>query len=416
MDWLHDPSLISAPLKLFRFSLAMLVIAVARFAVAQDTISVDVVFDGPGERQLWIGPWPPGAVPSEAIVSKESVAKGQLATGSPSDPLIILDVATGNLAKLDRTKISSKPLRVTEAEFKSIYRMGVRLEHAGKGAASGTITLTAGKEERSQLLTSNDNGTVWFTGIPIGQVRVKVKYRVGDVLKEAPVSIFEMTKSRSEAEPVATIAVADPIETVGSAPNQTATEQKSNAESPPSSIGRTILYFIAILIAIGVAYGILRYVQKNQSQVERQLEKLGVNIPQPGDADDSAIPVAMPQRPEPAPQIILGDSIDPPPSDAPASTTAIKSPRLTKVSVERFEIAEGETTVGRDAACALSLSGEETASRRHASLVRSGDVVTVEDLGSTNGTYVNGAKTSYATTLKNGDTVQFGSVQFRYEE
>jgi pSer/pThr/pTyr-binding forkhead associated (FHA) protein len=40
----------------------------------------------------------------------------------------------------------------------------------------------------------------------------------------------------------------------------------------------------------------------------------------------------------------------------------------------------------------------------------------VEDMGSTNGTFVNGRKAVGATPLRRGDTVRIGSTTFRYEE
>src|ERR671917_586670 len=39
----------------------------------------------------------------------------------------------------------------------------------------------------------------------------------------------------------------------------------------------------------------------------------------------------------------------------------------------------------------------------------------VEDLGSTNGTFVNGRKTVGATPMRDGDTVRIGATTFRYE-
>ena len=38
------------------------------------------------------------------------------------------------------------------------------------------------------------------------------------------------------------------------------------------------------------------------------------------------------------------------------------------------------------------------------------------DIGSTNGTFINGTKVSAEMILSPGDSVQFGSVQYRYEE
>jgi len=37
------------------------------------------------------------------------------------------------------------------------------------------------------------------------------------------------------------------------------------------------------------------------------------------------------------------------------------------------------------------------------------------DLGSTNGTFVNGISLKATTPLRPGDTVQFGDLRFRYE-
>jgi len=63
----------------------------------------------------------------------------------------------------------------------------------------------------------------------------------------------------------------------------------------------------------------------------------------------------------------------------------------------------------------LSLVGESTVSRRHAQLSRSGGTVIVKDFGSTNGTFVNGVQLQGEKQLQVGDTVQFGSVRFRFE-
>ena len=53
-----------------------------------------------------------------------------------------------------------------------------------------------------------------------------------------------------------------------------------------------------------------------------------------------------------------------------------------------------------------------TVSREHAELEQLGDVVKVRDLGSTNGTFVNGARIK-EHRANEGDTVTFGSVPFR---
>src|SRR5512133_3773779 len=56
-----------------------------------------------------------------------------------------------------------------------------------------------------------------------------------------------------------------------------------------------------------------------------------------------------------------------------------------------------------------SLGGDDELSRRHASLTRSPDGrIVVEDLGSTNGTLVNGVKIAGPTVLRPGDRLQVG--------
>jgi hypothetical protein len=71
----------------------------------------------------------------------------------------------------------------------------------------------------------------------------------------------------------------------------------------------------------------------------------------------------------------------------------------------------GATVVGRDQSAGLVIDDAE-ASRRHASLSVEGTTVTVEDLGSTNGTFVNGARISGSKELANGDKVRIGTTVF----
>ncbi len=82
----------------------------------------------------------------------------------------------------------------------------------------------------------------------------------------------------------------------------------------------------------------------------------------------------------------------------------------------RFEIRDGATSIGRSAASDIVLKSDDYASGSHAQLTHHGGLLYVEDLGSTNGTFVNGRKTVGATPLRHGDSVRVGSTTFRYEE
>ena len=68
-----------------------------------------------------------------------------------------------------------------------------------------------------------------------------------------------------------------------------------------------------------------------------------------------------------------------------------------------------EVVIGRSAECELRVPSV-AASRRHAAVVRRGDDVFVWDLGSTNGTLVNGGKIAGERALQPGDRVEVGGV------
>lgn len=74
----------------------------------------------------------------------------------------------------------------------------------------------------------------------------------------------------------------------------------------------------------------------------------------------------------------------------------------------RFNIEDPVVTVGRDSSNRVQLHDTEV-SRRHAELRSKGDVTTLADLGSSNGTYVNGRRVQQQE-LRSGDQVQLGST------
>lgn len=79
-----------------------------------------------------------------------------------------------------------------------------------------------------------------------------------------------------------------------------------------------------------------------------------------------------------------------------------------------FEITAPETSVGRDPANAIFLN-DMTVSRSHAKIVRTPLGATIEDLGSLNGTWVDGAIVNSAP-LHDGSSVQIGTFTLIYHE
>jgi len=72
-------------------------------------------------------------------------------------------------------------------------------------------------------------------------------------------------------------------------------------------------------------------------------------------------------------------------------------------------LAEGENIAGRGIECSLVIEATSV-SRRHARFVISAGSASVEDLGSTNGTFVNDAPVSSVTALQDGDVVTLGKA------
>ena len=84
---------------------------------------------------------------------------------------------------------------------------------------------------------------------------------------------------------------------------------------------------------------------------------------------------------------------------------------------EMYRLEDGESVIGRGTAATIRL-GDDGISRRHARVVVENNKVRIEDLGSANGTLVNGSLVKDAP-LRDGDKIQFGSttiLKFTYHD
>ena len=80
---------------------------------------------------------------------------------------------------------------------------------------------------------------------------------------------------------------------------------------------------------------------------------------------------------------------------------------------EAFDIGPG-LVIGRALACDITLD-DSYASGRHARLYDRDGHVYIEDLNSTNGTYVNGARVHAQQELRQGDVIRIGDGELRFE-
>ncbi len=76
----------------------------------------------------------------------------------------------------------------------------------------------------------------------------------------------------------------------------------------------------------------------------------------------------------------------------------------------RFDLTGPELTIGRATGCHVPLPDDTFASTVHARVFERDGAVYVEDLGSTNGTYVNGLRLAAPVVLRPGDHLQVGST------
>jgi hypothetical protein len=80
-----------------------------------------------------------------------------------------------------------------------------------------------------------------------------------------------------------------------------------------------------------------------------------------------------------------------------------------------YELDSAQLTIGRGRQNDIAIASDEYASARHARFEPRQDGVWVQDLGSTNGTYLNGARLDRPRRLTRGDIVRVGETDLRYE-
>lgn len=97
------------------------------------------------------------------------------------------------------------------------------------------------------------------------------------------------------------------------------------------------------------------------------------------------------------------------PCPADALTQAQSSLALT-LGDRTVRLAEGETVIGRDRAATVRLESPQV-SRRHARVVVHAGSAILEDLGSRNGTFLNGARLTRPAPLADGDLIVVGDIE-----
>ncbi|HVV58695.1 MAG TPA: FHA domain-containing protein [Gaiellaceae bacterium] len=113
-----------------------------------------------------------------------------------------------------------------------------------------------------------------------------------------------------------------------------------------------------------------------------------------------------------APQQVAG--LIPQPARALGRLVVLASPALEEGA--EIELDSSPLTVGRGETNDVPVTTDEYASARHARFEPRRDGVWIEDIGSTNGTFVNGIRVTRERRLVPGDVVRIGETDLRYEQ
>lgn len=370
----------------------------------------------------------PEQIPADAVTTEAERYEVKVLREDPKVRVFVLDETSNSLGHRLVSELRGA-WSVKPEDLGLIGRVAIRVTYEGKPLESASVTLTDSARTLSQVLDSTAVGRAEFVGVRPGTLKVEVRYRsLGASAPPLRVS-FDVASQRERAAVELPVAVPEPALTLDSSSRElaeTAAAAPTDTSGTPTADrrggvpGGGLIAFVLVVAGVGaVAWLIAKFIRAHPDQVKQKLEELGVEVPGPG--DPAPVDAVAAPAPPPPPEKIVLDDADPTPvvggqavAAAPVRGAA-GVPKLRGEDGTTFEIEEGASTVGREEGLKVALVGQSSVSRRHAEFERSGQTVTVRDLGSTNGTFVNGVQIHDGVELKPGDTVQFGSVRFRYE-
>lgn len=371
-----------------------------------DTLTLD--FKEEGERWWWAED-----TAGNPLTPPQKTQDAQTTLQPPQKTAVIwvLDAKTGNLARIDPSQQRGK-ITLTSDKWSHVARLQVNIRKDTLPVASALVTLTdsEGKTHR-QVLDPTAEGILLFEHVPMGKISVRVQYGTD----QSTTQEMTLERERKEVVPVLDILVSGEVATVK--PTRQAESEKTEQTASSSLIGTIIMSVVAGVLAIAVIVLLVRLAKQKEQPLAEMMQKLGVELPSGSSAAQPATAPTTPPTPMPDLPPLESAGV-PPTAPSPVSASGVPTRMVgtqgAYVGVS-FSLEADLITVGRDSSNGIVLEQESTVSRRHAQFVKQGDTLFVEDLGSTNGTFVNGMQISSLTPVRPGDVVQFGACAFRVE-
>lgn len=412
--------------KLFVFTLLILC---AAFALPQSLKTFHLKFEKEGNRKAWIAADNSNEPASEEIDASKTDTEIAAPDNVNAKAVYVRDLKTNKVAQLTLIDAIKKGTWAPKPEdFAKTYELQFSVANAKGPVSGGVIKIQSDipdNAERTVLIDESmiGKGSAYLL---MGKT-VAVTYTAKIDGKEVTTDPQTADLRAGQVPNVTIVAPADapvlqpkvppgaPMPANPGQGEQVATTG-NNSSTPAAPAGNPIQTFINMVIALaiigGLGYAAWWYTQNNQGKVEDLVKKAGLD-PKNKQADPTGAMPVVPEKAAPLQKIVLD------PNAAPATTPTTppntpKIPSLVNTDGTKFDLPEGESTVGRENA-ALLITGNSSISRAHAQITRSGNTVTVTDLGSTNGTFINGTKVEAPTVLNPGDMVLFGTAAYRYE-
>lgn len=351
--------------------------------------------------------------------------------------LYVYDCRTGNEAihSVKAKSSESTKIEMRSSDFSFIRRVGINITSSidGKNAASAIVTLKVGDTVQRQIIDPSSSGVAYFEDVPSGTVKIIVEYGLG----KSSTQDIDIPLERKELVPIIKVPVVGQIDTLsetqksgaGTSPSVGAPDAGSRSKTKAStstqrniSPGTALFGIVLLAIVVYLAY---RFLRNKGADVKSMLKSAGIDLPeetnQPQGAQSST---QTPVDPTICPY--CGTKKDPITGACACTvagpgavvTSGILLPRLVvnmgPYMGTIFSIEKDVVTIGRDESNDICLSSDNTVSRRHAKITKTGGSYAIIDEGSSNGTFVNGVRVTNAA-LHSGDEIQVGNTRFRFE-